>query len=137
MQVKAFTTKRPRIEMVPLIDMFFLLLVFFIFGVFSLSMRQGIVVDLPSAKTASPDSKEETVVLSVTADGGIVAEQTTLTLESLGQWLTEKQATTPIATVAINADRAAKHGLVIAVLDAVRQAGIQRVSFQIEPSHEP
>ncbi|MBI3324778.1 MAG: biopolymer transporter ExbD, partial [Candidatus Omnitrophica bacterium] len=35
-------SKRPRVEMVPLIDMFFLLLIFFIFGVFSMKMQEGI-----------------------------------------------------------------------------------------------
>ncbi|MBI3021210.1 MAG: biopolymer transporter ExbD [Candidatus Omnitrophica bacterium] len=44
-------SKRPRIEMVPLIDCFFLLLVFFIFGVFSMTMQQG------SAPGSQPSDK--------------------------------------------------------------------------------
>ena len=135
MQVKAFpAARRPRVEMVPLIDMFFLLLVFFIFGIFSMSMQQGIIVDLPSAQTAAPSPHERTLTISVTADGAIVADGTAVALDALGAWLRRSHPVAARTSALINADRAAAHGVVITVLDYVRQAGIQHVSFQTQPA---
>ncbi|MBI4340969.1 MAG: biopolymer transporter ExbD [Candidatus Omnitrophica bacterium] len=130
MHVKAFTTKRPRVEMVPLIDMFFLLLIFFIFGVFSMTMQQGILVDLPTAQTGT-SSEEEHLTISIDAGGALWLNRQPVTLNTLGIALRQSA---PEQTVIINADRQVAHGTVIAVLDAVRQAGLSRVSFQTDPA---
>ena len=132
MLVKPFTAKRPRVEMVPLIDCFFLLLTFFIFGVFSMTMQQGLLVDLPTAQTAT-STKELTVTVSLTPDGGLFLNQQPMTLDALASSLRQTAGTEPQTVVSLNADRAVAHGRVIEELDAVRQAGLQRVSFQAEP----
>jgi biopolymer transport protein ExbD len=119
--------------MVPLIDMFFLLLTFFIFGVFSLSRQHGIRVDLPTASTGAV-SKEEPVAISVTADGGLRVGERPATLGTLPGVLQEAVAGNAEQVVLIHADQNARHGLVLAVLDTVRQAGIGRVTFQVEPA---
>jgi biopolymer transport protein ExbD len=136
MQIKALPSKRPRVEMIPLIDMFFLLLVFFIFGVFSMTMQQGIVVELPSAKTAQ-SSRELSLTVSLTPDGQTFLNQRPVTRNELAEALQHERVKRPDAQVVINADRQVPHGAVITVLDAVREAGLQRVSFQTEPAtHE-
>lgn len=134
MLVKPFIAKRPRVEMVPLIDMFFLLLVFFIFGVFSMTMQQGIIVDLPSAQTAT-STKDQTVTISLTPEGGIFLNQQPITQDSLAAALQQTAAEHPQTVVGLNADQAVPHGRVMQVLDAVRAVGLQRVSFQAHP-HE-
>ena len=126
---KLFVPKRPRVEMVPLIDCFFLLLVFFIFGVFSMTMQQGILVDLPTAQTAG-SSDEEARTISIDADGAMWLNHQPVTLDTLGTRLRQAR---PQELVILNADRRVPHGTVIAVLDAVRQAGLSRVSFQTAP----
>ena len=134
MQVNPFPFKRRvRVEMVPLIDMFFLLLVFFIFGVFSMSLQEGIVVDLPAAATASPLKEDETVTISITEEGGLFLDQGAMTLDTLAAALRSEALRSPKPFVAINADTRVRHGLVIKVLDTVREAGLQRVSFQTAP----
>jgi biopolymer transport protein ExbD len=132
MWVKPFTPKRARIEMIPLIDMFFLLLVFFIFGVFSMTMQQGILVDLPAAATATTE-REDTVTISLTAEGAVFVNQQPATMGALPGLLQDVRARQADAIVLINADQAARHGLVVGVLDAVRQVGFQRVSLRTEP----
>jgi len=133
MQVNPFPFKRPvRIEMVPLIDMFFLVLTFFIFGVFSMTIQRGILVDLPRASTAT-SAREETVPVSVTADGAVLLRDEPVSVAQLAERLRAEDARHPEALVLVNADQAARHGLVIAVLDAVRDAGLQRVTFATEP----
>lgn len=132
MLVKPFIAKRPRVEMVPLIDMFFLLLIFFIFGVFSMTMQQGMIVDLPSAATAA-STKEQTITISLTPEGGLFLNQQPITHDTLATALQQTSAQHPQTVVSLNADRAVKHGRVMQVLDAVRQGGLQRVSFRAAP----
>jgi biopolymer transport protein ExbD len=133
MQVNPFPSKRPvRFEMVPLIDMFFLLLVFFIFGVFSMTMQQGLMVELPPAVTATA-SQEDTVTVSVTGEGAVFLNQEPVTLQTLPAHLAALSRQ-PEPIVLINADTAARYGVVIAVLDAVRGAGLARVSFTTQPA---
>jgi biopolymer transport protein ExbD len=133
MWAKPFALRaRARIEMVPLIDMFFLLLVFFIFGVFSMTMQQGILVDLPAAATATAQ-REEAVTISLTAEGAVFVDQQPATMEALPGLLQDVRARRADALVLLNADQATRHGLVVAALDAVRAAGLQRVSLQAEP----
>lgn len=129
MLVKPFTSKRPRVEMVPLIDMFFLLLVFFIFGVFSMTLQQGILVDLPQAATAT-STEAEAVTVSLTAEGAVFLNQAPVALEALAAALQAVRQRQPDPLVIINADRLSPHGTVMTVLDAVRQAGLQRISLQ-------
>jgi len=120
--------------MVPLIDCFFLLLVFFIFGVFSMTMQQGILVDLPAAQTATAQ-QEETVTVSLTADGTVFLNQESVAVEALADRLRAVQQVQPNPLVILQADHQAQHGHVIDVLDAIRQAGLTRVSVQA--SSEP
>ena len=129
MLVKPFVSKRPRVEMVPLIDMFFLLLVFFTYGVFSMTMQEGIRVDLPSAQTAV-SSREEAVTISLTADGALFLNQEQVSLPVLAEQLRQVHAVRPDALVVLNADRQVTHGTVVETLDTIRQAGLQHVSFQ-------
>ena len=130
MQVSPFPSRRPaRVEMVPLIDMFFLLLVFFIYGVFSMTMQQGILVDLPFATTAAA-TKEEVVTISVSAEGALLVNHASVTLDTLAARLHQETAERRDRLVVLNADRRVAHGTVISVLDTVRQVGLQRVSFQ-------
>lgn len=132
--IKPFVAKRCRVELIPLIDTFFLLLAFFIFSVFSMSMQEGLQVDLPSAQTSAP-SKEEALTITVTAEGTVLLNQEPVAVESLAGLLHERRAAFAQAPlVRINADQAASHGTVMRVLDAARQAHLTRVSFQAQPA---
>ncbi len=134
MRVNPFPFKHSaRVEMVPLIDMFFLLLVFFIFSVFAMTVQEGIIVDLPTAATAGSLKPQSPVILSLTKEGRLFLNQEPVTLEALTAGLRAQAVQSPQMRVTINADAQVSHGRVVSVLDAVRQAGLQRVSFQTLP----
>ena len=137
MLTKPALVRRPRVEMVPLIDMFFLLLIFFIFGVFSMTTQQGLLVELPSAKTAAA-SQDPALAISVSAEGALLLNAAPISLAALPEALRQTSRSRPQANVAIHADRRVPYGRTIEVLDAVRQAGLQRVTFHAaqKPSND-
>ncbi|MDX2439398.1 MAG: biopolymer transporter ExbD, partial [Desulfobacterales bacterium] len=86
MKLNPYKTKNPRIEMLPLIDVVFLLLVFFIYAMLSMAVHRGLPVVLPDSSTAKIDKK---LVLSVSikSDETIYIDKQQVTLEDLAETL--------------------------------------------------
>ena len=127
-----------RIEIIPLIDiMFFLLAAFMLVSLSMVNMR-SVKVNLPTATTATPDTKRDFINLSIDRTGAIFLDQQPVGANELAQGLAALQRTNVNLRVFISGDRDARHGDVIAVLDLVRGTGIEKVAFEIrEPSSDP
>lgn len=128
-------TKKPRIEILPLLDCFFLILVFFIYGVLSMVVQKGIPLDLPQA-TSSVLNREDYLSISISKEGGIFVNKQPVSLAQLPLILREEKLKAPQQKVFIQADKFSYHGRVIKVLDMVRRAGIKQVSFGTEAGEE-
>jgi len=112
--------------MAPLIDMIFILLIFFLVTT-SFVKESGVEVKRPIA--SSTVSREKTnLILAVTSDGSIYAEKRPLDIRSVRSYMERFLAETPQGSVVIAADRESMTGIVIQVLDACRMAGIKNVS---------
>lgn len=129
MKVSRRYSTRARIEMIPLIDVIFLLLVTFIFFTMSMTIHRGLPVQLPSASTAVVETKGF-VEITVQKDGKIFMDERNVTLEVLQSDLTDLRRESPETKVLISGDRKASYDLVISVMDAVKQAGISGVSLE-------
>jgi biopolymer transport protein ExbD len=125
-----FEAKKARIEMLPLIDIVFLLLVFFIYAMLSMVVHRGFKVDLPQATTAEIDRKD---YLSITVDKNnrILLDKAEILLENLSDEVTAKAVTG--TKIFINGDEKADLGVVINVLDTLRRDNIKEVYFETEP----
>lgn len=136
MRVNTGTTRRARIEMLPLIDIVFLLLVFFIYAMLSMAVHRGLPVALPESETAMIDKK---LVLSVTLkrDGTMFVDREAVPLEELSDKLKNKAAKSGEAGALIFADREVSYQRLFQVLDRVKKAGIERISLQAEGSDRP
>ncbi|OHB87218.1 MAG: hypothetical protein A3D13_10500 [Planctomycetes bacterium RIFCSPHIGHO2_02_FULL_40_12] len=122
--------KGPRIEMIPLIDIVFLLLVFFIYAMLSMVVHRGFKVDLPQATTAEIDRKDY-VSITVDKDNRILLNKAEVLIEDLSEKVkTIAEAGTKIF---INGDKEAGLGVVISVLDTLRRDGIKDVYFETQP----
>ena len=122
--------KGPRIEMIPLIDIVFLLLVFFIYAMLSMVVHRGFKVDLPQATTAEIDGKDY-VSITVDKDNRILLNKAEVLIEDLSEKVkTIAEAGTKIF---INGDKEADLGVVISVLDTLRRDGIKDVYFETQP----
>ena len=74
--------KKPRIEMLPLIDIVFLLLVFFIYAMLSMAVHRSLPVSLPVCSTAEINT-ELNLSISVNNNGEIFFDDTKVSLEEL------------------------------------------------------
>lgn len=125
--------KKSRIEIIPLIDIMFFLLASFMMVSLTMIKMQSIKMDLPTATQATKDFKPDIVNLSVDKLGDIFIEKERKTLPEVYTFLTNKYRVNTNVPVYISGDKDATHGRVITVLDLVRKAGIQKVSFAITP----
>jgi biopolymer transport protein ExbD len=136
MKVHIQARKRPRIEMLPLIDIVFLLLVFFIYAMLSMAVHKALPVALPQSSTAKIDKKQ---ILSITiqANGNIYVDKQPISLDDLRGHLQEIHAGHEIAGVSIFADKTVSYQNLFRVMDQIRLAGITRISLQAEVEQQP
>ena len=124
--------RRARIEIIPMIDVVFFLLVFFMMASLSMTVYRGMPVNLPRASTGSTPPAESAAV-TVARDGQAYLEHQPVTAAVLGERLRGMVAANPAVTIIITADEAVAHGRVVDVLDEVRKAGVTRMAIAIRP----
>jgi biopolymer transport protein ExbD len=131
MKVSLPAGKKARIEMLPLIDIVFLLLVFFIYAMLSMAVHRGLPVILPKSSTAKID-KELILSITVKADGTIYLDKESVSLENLRDSLTQRARDEKERGVLLFADRNLPYQKLFRVLDQIRMAGLTRISLQAE-----
>jgi len=129
--------KKARIEIIPLIDIMFFLLASFMMTSLSMIKMQSIKMNLPTATQASRDFKPEIVNIGVDKVGDIYIEKQPVNIIELNNYLSNAFNRNTNIPVYISGDKDATHGSVIRVLDLVRRAGIEKVSFAITPGKDP
>lgn len=114
------------INMTPLIDMVFILLIFFIVTT-SFAKESGVDVERPVANSA--ERKENvSVVVGIDPTGNIWLDGKSIDIRSVRSWMERFVAETPEGVVVVAADTKAESGILIKVLDACREADVKNVS---------
>ncbi len=129
---KARGRRRGRIEIIPMIDVMFFLLATFMLASLSLQNLHSLPVDLPRG-AAAPLQAKTPVTLTVTREGGILLNETSVTLEILAATLKGMLAG-PESNVIVAADSAAPNGIVVQAMLRAREAGAAH--FLIAVKHE-
>jgi biopolymer transport protein ExbD len=123
--------EEPEINLTSLIDVVFLLLIFFM--VSTTFERQSLMrLELPEAATAEKESLPSMIELTVTADGELFIGDSQLADDrraTVRAALVDRFRETPEATLVVRADGEAPHRLVVRVLDAAAAEGIERVTI--------
>jgi biopolymer transport protein ExbD len=121
MQFRRPSAPQAVIDIAPLVDVVFLLVIFFAVSTTFLDTA-GLKLDLPSStSTAEHEPRELTVLLA--ADGTLSFDGNILEKEALGNELREALDAQEVKMVELKADREARHGDVIGVMDVIRNAG--------------
>ena len=130
--------RRPaRIDISPLVDVVFQLLIFFVITTTFLT-DSGIPLDLPEAESGEQESVVEDLSVRVSADGGISFQGRALSLADLEARLREAIATSPTSAVTIYGDGRVDYETVVKVIDLARRAEASGIVLATEqPAEEP
>ncbi len=138
--MKFFTRKRrqPSIVLVSLIDILAILLIFFIVTTTFRKTQPQLQINLPDSKTAdlAPAEQTEPLLLQVKGEEEIMLDGEAIALDELSAKLTAARAEFPNRPIAMQADRDAPFGVVVKVLDALKDAGIQNIPAFTQPREE-
>lgn len=118
-----------QIDMTPMLDIVFIMLIFFIVTTVFVKPA-GIEVTKPDGQTAV-QYKNANIFIAITEDGDVWIDRRQISLEAVRANLEKLLLEQPTDVVFIQADTKAKHGLVIEVMDQVKAAGIDRVAVAV------
>ena len=131
MKLRHGSQESPEINLTPLIDVVFLLLIFFMVST-TFQRDAELTIELPEASIESPESKHEPIDVAIDYRGSfyvngrqLVNTQTGTLKAALKQAAAEREA----PPLVISADAQTPHQAVITVMDAARQLGFLRLSF--------
>ncbi|MBQ9394609.1 MAG: biopolymer transporter ExbD [Proteobacteria bacterium] len=137
------TRYAPNLDITPLIDVVFLLLVFLLLTMTFTEEKPDIeeaIIDIELAKSSTTETPTppQSVTLLVNERGELYQADDAVpkTQDELKLYLAEKLLTAPDLNVSVKADHRAKHGQVIDALDLLKSLGIKRVNLVIEKKKE-
>ena len=132
MRLQKRSLKKARIEIIPMIDTIFFLLVFFMISTLSMARFTGIQVNLPKAASGR-QTPAESASVTLTKDGRLYVNKETVALEALRQTLQRLLVKNSELLVIINADDGVPHGQVVEIMDEARHAGVTKLSIAVKP----
>jgi biopolymer transport protein ExbD len=125
-----------RVEMLPLMDVIFLLLVFCIYAMLSMSPHRGLRLNLPASASARID-KDDGLAVSLKADGSLYLNEESFAPEQLGEQLALRVRTSEKPDeirVDVFAEKEAGLQDLYRVLDLIKTAGIEKISLRAVPT---
>ena len=124
---RAVERKEAAFDLMPLIDVVFLLIIFFMLTTSFRTIFQGIKVDLPTT-TTKQEKIEQNIIITITKDNVLYLDKTRVTTSNLVSLLKKKLGGEK-GLVMINADTLVRHGKVVEIMDLAKQAGADRVGI--------
>lgn len=119
------------VDVTPLIDIIFQLVLFFMVST-TFVTTPGIEVELPRSSSDVILREKSEVRVWVTSDGAIRVDETPVDWSGLRRSLAEAQQQDPATLVIVKADKAVDHGRVVAVMDLARSMGLDRLAIATE-----
>lgn len=132
MRLRAYQPRKARIEIIPMIDTIFFLLVFFMIASLAMTTAKGMSVNLPKASAAT-ERPAVKVVLTLTESGKHYIDKKPVQFSGLGPELRRRLQDNPRAIVVINCDRAQSWRRGIELADEAKRAGARYLTIATEP----
>lgn len=117
-------------DLTPMIDMVFILLIFFLLT--SVFVLPAIDVQLPQAETGG-ETEELELVISIQSSGSVFVNKNEVPIDALSSYLQAEAEERQVEEVFLRADNALPFGVIVNVLDIARGAGFATISFMVEP----
>ena len=124
-------SENPRLMIIPMIDVIFFLLVFFMMSTMFMVEQKVLPVTLPAASAAQVDTTRTTPV-TVMADGTLRFDDAVVSLAALEAKIQATLTGNRDSRFVLRADRAVAYGRVVEVLDIFRKLSVQRLTVAVE-----
>jgi biopolymer transport protein ExbD len=135
MRIQRRSIKKARIEIIPMIDTIFFLLVFFMISTLSMTQFKGMPVNLPKAASGQ-QAPAESAAITIDKDGRLFLNQQAIDKVALGEALRQQLAKNAEMLVVINADDGVQHGQVVEVMDIARGANVAKMAIAVKPKEQ-
>ena len=116
------------IDLTAMVDVVFLLIIFFMVSTTFITLETGLPVDLPQAQTAEATPSDLPTV-TVTPDERVFVGGALVDLDTLAGLLQQLIGDSGQTTVVLRADATVRHGFVVQVMDLIKQSGAQRIAI--------
>ncbi len=123
-----FARVAPVLDLTPMVDVVFLLIIFFMVSTTFITLESGLPVDLPQAQNAQAQSSDLPTV-TITKDQAIYLAGSRITEEELVAALRQQLTSAGTGVVVLRADQTVPHGLTVKIMDLIKQAGAQRIAI--------
>ena len=132
MRIQRRNPKKARIEIIPMIDTIFFLLVFFMISTLSMAQYRGMPVNLPKAASGQ-QAPAESAAITIDEESRIFLNKEEVDQAALGDLLRQQLEQNSDLLVVINADDGVEHGRVVEVMDIARGANVARMAIAVKP----
>lgn len=133
-----FTNARrpdPLLDVTPMIDIVFQLVLFFMVST-QFVQHPGIQVNLPKSSAQTVLTEKTNLNVWVTNEGSVFVEDVPVTSEELADIFARRGKSDPTATVVIKADEGVSHGRVIGVMDMAHARGLTNLALATDPGND-
>ena len=138
MPLKISSDEQASINLTPMIDIVFLLIIFFMVGTKFTELERKLGLEVPEvSKLDAPTAAPEQQVVNVFNDGRIELDHETVTLDELIQLLSTAQARNPKYSVLVRGDAEGSFQSVASVLGACRDAGVKNMGISVRLAQRP
>ena len=125
------TGKKPVFMIIPMIDIIFFLLVFFMMNSLQTVAQKALAVQLPQAQSASAPAQMP-IIMTLDEEGHITIDNKPASIQESSDIMKRHMQENANAAVVLQADKRTAHGQVVVVMDMLKQAGVKRLSIAAE-----
>ena len=119
---------KPEFMIVPMIDIIFFLLVFFMMNSIETVAQKSLGVQLPQAQSAT-QVKQSPLILTLDKEGHILIDSKPYSIDEARNYITSKVGENPNTAVLLQADKNTQHGFVVAIMDMLKTIGVKKFSI--------
>lgn len=123
-----------QINIVPMIDVIFVVLTFFILSSLFLNRSEGLPVNLPQAETSESQLEQHTLILTLTNAGDLQLGNESASLETLPDLIQARRIGNNSILIILQADAEVPHGRVVAVMDRLRMVSNVEMAIATQPA---
>ena len=125
------SSDEPRIDLTPMVDVVFLLLIFFMIST-TFVESPGISIKLPEASSQSVEREPQELKIYLSRDGDVYYLDRKISINDYKKLLAEHRSNADTTTILLLADQESRHGKVVTLMDLARDSGFVKLAIATE-----